>query len=485
LASAQLGLARIAQAQGETERARGELARLRRALPGLHALDFELAREQLAAGHAEEARAVLATALEDPHAAPAARAQREEIPALLREAGVESERAEAARHLAARLDVQAPPPGEATTTDLPYLEIRGKAGLWDAALQDVAIALDVSNSTLDASGIDVDGDGHTGRNRPASLVMSDERSGSSDRGDSIVRAELLAAERLIAELDPATTRVSLVLFTATANLAAPLGAPADALAALRRHHVHYDPTGTSFAAPLERAFADLMEHRRPGERSQRTILMLSDGEPTAPSRPEARSRALEVADRLARFGVRVLAFALGSEALEKSDTLREVAERSGGRFAVNADLDDVSFLRDVRLTGLERISIVNQRTGEAARAIRSFPDGSFDALVALAPGANPIEVRAQVADHDPLVVARIVHRAAPEPTDATHAARLAALRETLEKRSQQLAARARLEQARAQRAAARGRTEHRTLEIEPQEAAASADAEQLPNDAQE
>ncbi len=468
--AAQLGLARIAGARGEAERARRELAAARLALPTLPALDLELADDRLAADDAGGARSALAPLLANPHAAPTQPRERETLARLLREAGLDREGDLATRHLAARLDVQAPAPGELAVTDLPFLEVRGKAGLWEAALQDVAIALDVSNSTLDASGVDVDGDGRVGRTLGRALgpfAPPSDRGGSSDRGDSIVRAEIAAAERLLAELDPATTRVSLVLFTAEARLAAPLGALAVALAALRRHRVHFDPTGTSFAAALERALEDLIERRRPGERSQRTILMLSDGEPTAPSRVGARSEALRAADELARHGVRVHGFAIGKDALEKSDTLREVAERTGGRFAAVDDLSDVSFLREVRLTGLDTVAIRNAHSGENARALRAFADGSFDGIVALAPGDNTIEVRAEVAGREPLVVTRRVRRVPPAPGDATHAARVRALREAVAQRTEQIAARAQLASARARREPARAAAERRVVEITP------------------
>ena len=44
------------------------------------------------------------------------------------------------------------------------------------------------------------------------------------------------------------------------------------------------------------------------------------------------------------------------------------------------------------------LRVVNETTGAAARALRSFPDGSFDAFVPLAPGSNRIAVRVTTTD---------------------------------------------------------------------------------------
>ncbi|HEU4431625.1 MAG TPA: vWA domain-containing protein, partial [Myxococcota bacterium] len=449
-ASAQLALGRLALARGEPARAARALASARSALPALPAADLALAQSLQQAGRPEQALAALARLRASAHATP--KADRAALDDLLRAAGVDPDDARTTRRRVARLDVHAPAPGEEAVTDLPWLELRGTAGLWEAERQDIAIALDVSNSTLDATGVDVDGDGRVGRTIGKQYRAPDSRRGSSDRGDSIVRAELAAAKQLLGELDPATTRVSLVLFTATARLAAPLGAPQRALAALERHRVHYDSTGTSFEAALRAAFDDLLARRRPGERAQRTILMLSDGEPTTPNKFEARRRALRAADEIARFGIRVHAYALGKDAGEKSETLRELAERTGGVFEIVSELDDISFLRDTRLTGLEQVTIRNERSGEPARAVRMFADGSFDAIVPLRAGQNPIEIRARVAGQPALTLRRIVRRTQPALGDESHAQRARELRAALSRRSDEIAARARLEAERSARA---------------------------------
>jgi thioredoxin-like negative regulator of GroEL len=458
--SARLALGRLALARGEPARAAQELAALRGALPALPAVDLALAESLQQAGRPEQALAALARVRARAHAT--SKRERAALDELLRSAGVDPDDAAAGRRRAARLDVHDPAPGAAAVTDLPWLELRGKAGLWEAELQDIALVLDVSNSTLDATGVDIDGDGRVGRTVGKQYRPPDSRRGSSDRGDSIVRAELAAAEQLLRELDPATTRVSLTFFTASARLAAPLGAPREALAKLKRHRVRYDPTGTSFEAALRVAFDDLLARRRPATRSQRTILMLSDGEPTAPNKFEARRRALQIADEIGRFGIRIHGYALGKDAAKKSETLRELAERTGGAFEIVSELDDVSFLRDARLTGLEQVTIRNERSRAAARAVRTFADGSFDAIVPLRTGVNALEIRARIRGQPELTLRRVVRRTEPSRADESHARRERELRDALARRTAEIAARARLE-------AERGARALRALEIRADE----------------
>jgi hypothetical protein len=453
------GLAQIELASGRAEQAAAELLAARARLPSLPPLELELAHAYLAQGEPERAREPLLRVLAEPHGAGAEGPEAPELDRLLAEAGLASSGRVATRHLAARLDVLQPAPGAELSTDLAWLEVKGHAGLWEAALQDIAIALDVSNSTLDASGVDVDGDGRVGRTQSSLTFSRDPLSASSDRGDSIVRAEIAAARALVAELDASTTRVALVLFTATAKVATPLGPPSAVGDALSRQRVRYDPTGTSFAAALDVAFQALIAGSDPARRSQRTILILSDGEPTVPDDFRARSEALAAAERLAELGVRVHSFALGEKAREKSDTLRELTERTGGRFALAEDLGRVSFLRDVRLTGLDGVTIRNGRSGELARGVRVRPDGSFDGFVRLLPGENPLEISALVEDRDPLVVERSVLRVAPSQDDASAASRAAELLRDLRGRTQEISLQAELEARRAERS-------RRTLRIE-------------------
>jgi len=466
---ARFGRAQVALARGELAAALRDLEGARAAAPLANAVDSELARAHQSLGDSAQARASLARVLASSHDLRAA--DFDELARLARDAGFSPDVSAEMRHLAARLDVTTPAAGAEARSDLAWFELRGKAGLWEAPLHDIVLALDVSNTTLEASGADVDGDGRVGRARKMEQLLwmrDDPRRASSDRGDAVVRAELAAAERLAAELDGRTTRIGLVFFTAKAKLAAPLGDRDEVIRALQRHRVRFDPTGTSFEAPLRRAFEELIENRPPGDRAQRSVLFLTDGQdPTAPNPFEARKAALEIATRLGEFGVRVHAFAVGERASDEGDTLREIADITGGEYFAVADLADISFLERARLTGLDAVSVRNKGSGEPARAVRSFPDGSFDALVPLAPGTNEIEIEARVAGRAPLLATRTIVYEPASSDDAAREARAAELLRKLRERTEAIALRARLEAERTER-----EQQRRALSIETKDVSA-------------
>ena len=62
---------------------------------------------------------------------------------------------------------------------------------------------------------------------------------------------------------------------------------------------------------------------------------------------------------------------------------------SGGRFEkIGRPADAIARLRRVDLADLEELRVVNRSNGRPVRALRVFPDGSFDGFVELAPGKN-------------------------------------------------------------------------------------------------
>src|SRR5689334_18337222 len=63
------------------------------------------------------------------------------------------------------LEVAAPSDGATLVAVVPLVEVRGRAGLGAHGPQDVVLALDSSGSVFMDSGIDLDGDGITGKMR--------------------------------------------------------------------------------------------------------------------------------------------------------------------------------------------------------------------------------------------------------------------------------------------------------------------------------
>jgi hypothetical protein len=158
-----------------------------------------------------------------------------------------------------------------------------------------------------------------------------------------------------------------------------------------------------------------------------------------PSKLRGQRDAVELAEQLGGLGVAVHAFALGKEALEDPEFYRSLAERSGGRFVpVERPAEVVSHLADLRLTGLESVEIRNESNGEAGRALRLFPDGSFDAYVPLVPGDNHIAITASVEGGRSLAARRTVHFERPALPTAEDLQAAEELRREIESRGVEL-----------------------------------------------
>src|SRR5262249_8913630 len=145
------------------------------------------------------------------------------------------------------LDVDTPHSGDLVREPMALCEVKGWTGTGLRGKHDVVIVLDRSGSTFRSSGRDVDGDGKVGNDYTP--VMPEEIvTWTSDFGDTIYSAEILAARRLIERLDPQTTRMGIVSFGGNAVIDAPVGSSKEKLLAaldalppppnLNRTHMH-------------------------------------------------------------------------------------------------------------------------------------------------------------------------------------------------------------------------------------------------------
>jgi len=321
-------------------------------------------------------------------------------------------------------------PAEAETeSSLPLLEVRGQAGARGLRGHDLVLLIDVSDSTTRASGLDLDADGPSGLTAPNRLrelgssgasELLLKRLAAVDLEDSVLFAEVLAAEHLLARLPMPQVRVGILSFSAVARVRAPLGTPRKglerALDGMRRDF-HADLRGTNFAAALDAAIELLRPPPPPTagvgdpepparERRPASILLLSDGAPTLPVHGDrARLAALAAADRAFAEGIRVYSFALGNEseveagAADPLDVYAGIAARTGGRMERLArPADAIARLRQVDLADLAQLEMQNVSTGKPGRAVRTFPDGSFDGFVLLEEGVNRVRVDAIASD---------------------------------------------------------------------------------------
>lgn len=354
-------------------------------------------------------------------------------------------------------------PAEGAAVSLPLVELRGRAAPAGAAANDLVLAIDVSDSVLLPSGWDVDGDGPGGRSNPwwseayASDPVLATRTREGDLDDSILMAEIAAARALLDRLDLTRDRVALVAFSDTAEVLTPLGSSRAALDAaldaLPRDLKRWG-RGTNYGDAItaaQLALGDEPEALARGEDAaragrRRAILFLSDGEPTLPvGRDMPRQHALWSAGAAAAASIRIHAFALGESARPGLDVFAELAERTGGRFErLERAGDAIARLPQTDLVGLASLRVVNATTGRPARALRTFPDGKFDAFVELAPGKNRLRVEAEASDGATAQAERDVVRDEAHPNPA----KAEVLLEELRRRTVEVEAQAEMERTR-------------------------------------
>ena len=279
---------------------------------------------------------------------------------------------------------------------------------------DIVLVLDTSGSTDRPSGGDIDADGEVGR---ASLDAAGLQR-TSDRGDSVLAAEISAARQLLAELDAASTRVGVVAFAGSEPGALdwllPRTPSARTLQTLTTQHeavdgaldalLAEDPSGgTDMAGAIDRALAVFSAAAdtaaTPGD-VHRMVLFFTDGYPTLPfgHGEEARnvSAVFAAAERAREAGVELHTFAIGKEAVAWPLALLEAAERTGGVFTpVRHPADLIDMIAHAGVGGLEGVRLYNATTGQVAMPFRVAPDGAFHGFVELVPGLNRIAALAR------------------------------------------------------------------------------------------
>ena len=303
------------------------------------------------------------------------------------------------------LGVERPEEGHVRRSPVSLLQVSGWAGSFEQAHLDVAIAIDVSHSTQNGSGVDVNGDGHVGdlgwRSRRSLWSFLRRPHKSSDPADSILSAELEAVRRLIDSLDANRTRVGIVTFWEDAQIRSSLGNTREEIDGALEFIAQSEPQGrTSMARAIEVSTEMLLTARDAPEERELAILLLSDDFPTVPPPAEfAAQKAIQEARNANRHRIRIYSFALGVDARSatiESLALREVARVTHGVYTPLAEPGDIiQALPRIDLTGLAEIRIENLTAKEDARATWVRPDGTFDGFVALRKGRNRLRVTAR------------------------------------------------------------------------------------------
>jgi hypothetical protein len=279
----------------------------------------------------------------------------------------------------------------------------------------VIIAIDESPSTFLPTGIDLDGDGEVGRQRSVSLLGPIQA--SSDPDDSVLHAELLAARALIRQLDR-RRRASGPDLRRKGQRAAP-SAPDARAGRPRRVPDRSYPSCTSLPAALDGRSTRSSTFARTSCAGSGRCCCSPDGQPL--QQIVGRMQALAAAEKMGEIGVPVQAFALGLTAIENSDFYRSLAEQSGGKFVpLQNPADVVNELANLRFTGLEDVQIESSPIGQPGRAVRVFPNGSFDGYVPLAEGENLITITGRMQNGQKLTATRTVffeRPSHPSPAD--------------------------------------------------------------------
>jgi Mg-chelatase subunit ChlD len=263
-----------------------------------------------------------------------------------------------------RILIEAPHPGEPVRNKVHQAPIRGNAvAQGEAAAEfDVIIVLDISGSTKVASGVDVDRDGEIGVNPQFELLPPGaypEGTVSTDPGDTILAAEVAAADALISSLERGgRVRVGIISFSGEMNpdtgyrkrfdqqdawLEVPLTSDFEAARARLPTILARGPYGgTNFAAGMRLAITELagLSGARSPSRpdARKVVLFLTDGLPTFPigagsvADPGDTEAALTAARLAHRAGITVNTYSLGPNALTNPYAATEIARITVGTF---------------------------------------------------------------------------------------------------------------------------------------------------------
>ncbi len=292
-------------------------------------------------------------------------------------------------------DLESPRQRQIVREPVGLVEVRGWAGTGQRGSHDVVIVLDRTASTFEPSGADVDGDGKIGRT--VRIAMGGGRSLEvvSDPDDTIASAQLIAARRLVERLDPDSTRMGLITFDRTERVLARIGTPtSELLHALDALPTRPGPGGTYFYGAIIAAIKVFEQAPGNGENRHRSIIFLSDGLPNRPAPPTSAAKAaVRASQHAANSKIRIYSFALGPEVASRPKVFLDMAKANGGELLIIEDPSGiVDFVPHMSLTKLAGVRIDNLSTSQSARAIRLFPDGTFDGYISLNPGENLLRI---------------------------------------------------------------------------------------------
>ncbi len=293
---------------------------------------------------------------------------------------------------------------------------------------DVMLAIDVSESTRTASGVDVDGDGVVGVNPRLELLPPGAYPDdvySTDPEDTILHAEVAAARALLGSLDRRRVRLGLLTFAGEVDrrtgerrrldqqdawLEVPLTDDFDKVRRALEAVLARGPRGaTNFAAGVRLAIVELAglpgHVGTPHPAAKKVILFLTDGVPTFPIGKGAVSdegdveAAIDAAKLAQQAGITVNTYAIGPGALTYPLATTEMARVTLGTYTpVQNPGDIIALLQGVSFANIEDVVFTNLTTGDFSTDVRLNPDGSFFGFVPVRDGHNRVRITALASD---------------------------------------------------------------------------------------
>ncbi|UCE86094.1 MAG: VWA domain-containing protein [Deltaproteobacteria bacterium] len=329
-----------------------------------------------------------------------------------------------------RIRIDSPRSGAEVQNRVHLAPIRGSASAeGDGPAEfDVMIAIDVSQSTRIASGVDVDGDGVVGVNPHFELLAPGaypDDVQSTDPEDTILAAEIAAAHALLGSLDPKRVRVGILSFGGEVNpatlerrrpdqkdawLETPLTSDFDHARRVLDAIEARGPRGaTNFAAGIRLAITELAglsgTRSAPRPDAKKVVLFLTDGVPTFPigkanvSDPGDLEAAVNAANLAHQAGITINTYALGPGALNDPLAPTEIARVTLGTFTpVMNPGDIVVLLQSVTFANIEDVVFTNLTTQDFSTDVRLAPDGNFMGFVPVKEGRNRVRVTALASD---------------------------------------------------------------------------------------
>jgi Mg-chelatase subunit ChlD len=317
----------------------------------------------------------------------------------------------------AKVQIHSPKAGATINQEQNLVFVTGKVATTAArsANVDIMLLLDASGSTAQYAGIDLAGmdqlpEAGSGFNTPQIFIGGMSVGGPAMRNlrNSVLAAEVIAARRLLMQLNSETTRVGVVSFGERAKLLQPLTHDFDRVRlALDEVYKAGPYGGTNMVEGIRTGITELMGIGSSEKKTDavKVEFLLTDGFPTMPigggksATPQDTDLAINAARLAGRAGIKVHVFALGEEALSYPRAAVGVAKQSGGIYTpVSRPVDILSVVENMSAVGVDYVQIVNQTSGQKANQLRVAADGFFSAAVPVVDGRNQIDVFARASD---------------------------------------------------------------------------------------